>query len=389
MQKFYFQAVTQEGKQISGFVSAKSLDEARDKLRDGNMSILTLEEPQDTMQSKEGVKVFDFEATNEMHRLIRGTIESNSHYEAFKKLRLEYKLEVGYLVDSHLPHGEKEKQKLNGIAKELEDRLQIEIKMIERKEKKDKKKKKPVDEVAEAVEANEKKRQFIVEKIDSVLAEIVPLMEENSEYIDAHKKREIEERIDLLLRLKHSNSVEHLKSLAQRLLKQISSDEIFLKDANIPPELRAEINRRRGQFQAVGDKFDKVISKGLVDLQVKLASIDTEGLKDVVTEIKIFRKVINIFYFVFGSVFVFCTSFLTFYGLKLLIGNNPQTSYFYLSSALIWYMMGMSLVMMISFVFFNYVSKEDWKNRAFLVGGTVLALLTFSIQFPVFFFWTV
>jgi len=393
MRKYYFQAVTPEGKQISGYVTAASMDAARDQLKSGGLSILTLEEPKDFEPRGSGLTVFEFEAVNELHKTIRGTIEAADQYGAYKKLRVEYKLDVLYLVNKALPPSEKENAKATGIDKEMENKLTIELKMAARKEKKKNKKKdvkaEEQKEMQEIIEANEKQRLFIVEKIDSVLAEVVPLLEENAEYIDPHKRREIEERIDLLLRLKHSNSIEHLKSLTKRLLKQISEDEIFLQDSNVPDDVKAEIARRRGQFQEVGNKFDKLINKGLVDLQVTLANIDTTELRSVVAEIKIIRRLLDTVYLSFAALAGFCFVFLVGQAI-LLILSIGDSAHFYLNSPLLWYVFGFCLVVLGSYVGFYYQLIERWKWADILckVGLTFVALLVYTVQFPVFFFWT-
>ena len=388
MRKYFFQAVTAEGKQISGYVSAESIEQARDKLSAGGLSILTLEEPKemnDTME--QGMRVYQFEATNKLKKIVQGTIEAIELYEAFKKLRLEYKLDVNYLVDSASAPTVKEKIRSEGLPPELEERMQVEIKIAKKREKK-KQHGSNTNEVQEAVDANEEERRFIVEKIDAVLSEVVPLLEENAEFIDGHKKREIEERISLLMRLKHSNSVAHLRSLTQRLLEQISSDEIFLKDANIPSELQDEMNRRRSQFQAIGANFDKAISRGLIDLQVKLSKLDASSFKDSVKELKPFEKITNVFYLVFCFLAALCSVFLLFlYGLYYFEIQVDQTLFF-LHSPLLWYVWGLGVLMMISFYFVRFYPKQEWFVGLVIMTCTVAAFVVYTVQFPILFYWT-
>lgn len=398
MRKYYFQAVTIEGKQISGYVTAASMEAARDQLKSGGLSILTLEEPKDFQPRGSGLTVFEFEAVNNLHKTIRGTIEAADKYAAYKKLRKEYELDLLFLVNKSLPPSEKENIKAAGIEKELEDRLMVDIKLEARKDKKKNKKKHSASdqkkeeekEMAAVIEANEKQRKFIVEKIDSVLAEVVPMLEENADYIDPHKRREIEERIDLLLRLKHSNSTEHLKSLTQRLLKQISEDEIFLVDANIPEDVKAEIARRKGQFQAVGNKFDKVISKGLIDLQVTLAKIDTTEIKNVVAEIKIIRRLVDTIYLSIGAVALLCAVFLFSQFIFSFFQSDPSASYFFLKSPLLWYVFGFCSVLLSSYLGFyvRLIERWVWADLPAKILLTLVMLLVYTVQFPVVFFWT-
>jgi hypothetical protein len=388
MRKYFFQAVTAEGKQISGYVSAESIDQARDKLSNGGLSILTLEEPtegSDTME--QGMRVYQFEAENKQKKKVQGTIEAIELYEAFKKLRLEYKLQVNYLVDSASAPSLKEKIKKEGLPPELEERLQVEIKIEKKKEKK-KQKGVNANEVQDAVDANEEERMFIVEKIDAVLNEVVPLLEENAEFIDGHKKREIEERISLLMRLKHSNSVSHLRSLTQRLLEQISSDEIFLKDANIPSELLEEMDRRRSQFQAIGTTFDKAISKGLIDIQIKFSRLDGGALKASMRELKPFEKAANVFYLVFCLLGALCTVFLVFIFALNYFEIQPAQTLFFLQSPLIWYVWGLGVLMMISFYFLRFYPKQEWFENIVVIGCTVIGFIVYTVQFPIVFYWT-
>lgn len=394
MQKYYFQAVTKEGKQISGYVSAASMDAAKSQLKAGGLSVLTLEEPKDFQPRGSGLTVFEFEAVNNLHKTIRGTIEAADKYAAYKKLRMEYQLDVLYLVNKSLPPSEKETIKAAGIEKELEEKLLVDIKLEERRLKKTKKtdvKAEEAKEMAEIIEANEKQRVFIVEKIDSVLAEIVPLLEENAEYIDPHKRREIEERIDLVLRLKHSNSIEHLKSLTQRLLKQISEDEIFLEGANIPEDVQLEIARRKGQFQAVGNKFDVAISKGLVDLQLTLSKIDTTEIRSVVSEIRIVKRFIDTIYLSFVVLAGLCAIFLLGNFVLSLFASSDTSYIFYAKSPLIWFVLGLSLLILTSYlgVYVRLIDRWHWADWVAKFGLLLLAILVYTVQFPVLFFWTV
>ncbi len=388
MHKYFFQAVTAEGKQISGYVSAESIKVAREKLSAGGLSILTLEEPTEEIDTMvQGMRVYQFEATNKLKKKVQGTIEAVELYEAFKKLRLEYKLDVNYLVDSASAPTVKEKIRTEGLPSELEDRLQVELKIQKKKEKK-KKHSDQSNEVQEAVDANEEERRFIVEKIDAVLSEVVPLLEENAEFIDGHKKREIEERISLLMRLKHSNSVAHLRSLTQRLLEQISSDEIFLKDANIPSELKEEMERRRSQFQAIGTNFDKAISKGLIDLQVKLSKLDAGVLRDSVKDLKPFEKLTNVFYLFFTCLGALCSVFLLFVYALYFFEIQVDQTLFFLQSPLLWYVWGLGMLMMLSFYFVRFYPKKEWFEGLVVLGCTIIGVLVYTVQFPILFYWT-
>jgi len=389
MRKYFFQAVTEEGKQISGFVSAPNKDEAHDKLRASHLSILTLEEPKgDELEVHKGIS-FEFSGINAQHKKIRGTIESENRYSAYKKLVLDYKIDLDYVVETALAPPQKSAEKAKGISKEMKIRLDIERK---KREKEDEKKHKKVDtgkQLDIAVEENESERQFMMEKIDEMLMDVIPLLEENAEYIDSHKKREIEERINLLLRLKNSNAVSHLKSLTKRLLEQIGDDGLFISE-NIPPELEEELARRKARFKSMGGKFNKVISKGLMDIQVKLLQVDTKAIKENIIDIKIITQVVNIFYLSFVWVFLFTTLFLLWTFFQESLGFAEYKTEYFIYSPLMWYVWGFCGIMFLFFGVFRFTDLiQTWKEKLQLLGAIILALIVYTIQFPVIFYWVI
>ncbi len=391
MTKFYFQAVTTEGKQISGHIEAENLEAARGKLGESKLSILTLEEKTDQFSTtKEGFSVFQFEGLNDQHKTVKGTIEAIDRYAAYKKLRVSYKLEVFYLVEKNLDAAQKAQLQKQGIEKELEDKLIMELRLEERKNSKKKKRKKSDTnaELKKAVESNEKERQFIVDKIDGVLAEVVPLLEENSEYIDPNKKREIETRIDLLVRLKHSNSVDHLKSLTKKLLTQISEDEIFLQDANIPEELKEEINRRKNQFQAIGGKFDKLVGRGMLNIEDALAQIDVNEFAWFIRHGRIIEKITTLFYSFILWLGLLISVLLLFYIAQYIFDSESITKSLWAGSPVLWYFWGLCALIGTSFYFVRLNPRKSWwDNLSVGASYTVLAIV-YTVQFPVLFFWT-
>lgn len=385
MQKYYFQAVTAEGKEISGYVSATDIESARTHLKDGGLSILTLDERNVKKSGIEGMVVFDFEAINKEHVAVKGTIEAKEAYEAYKKLRLEYEFNVSYLGMHELSEVEKEVVREEGIDPEWETRLEIEKKKLaednEEKESTD-------DELKNVVADHELESSFMREKIEAVLAEIIPLLEENADYIDTIKKREIEEQISLLQRLKQSNSVDHLKHLTEKVLNSVQDSELFLKNADMPPEVLAEIQRREQQFTGLGKRFDKAITKGLIDIQVKLAGIDTKKIQAMVKDIHPINKIGYTLYWMFTSLLVFCLGFLGIMGIKFVSGSEVEKALFYLSSELILFFAGFSLITVLVFglLFFSKGSKISYKVT---VGSVwIIGILAFILEFPVIFPWT-
>lgn len=388
MQKFYFQAVTSEGKQISGYVSAETKIAAHEKLKDSSMSVLTLDERK-ASEKKSNIDIFDFEGINESSKKVRGTIEAKDSYSAYKKLKMEYKINVLYLIPNKLDPKEKELLKEEGIDEEFEKALQLEILQAKKNiGKKHKKKVSRDSEIKQVLASREKEISFMQEKIDLILSEFIPLLRENEDYIDPNKKREIEERIDLLSRLKHSNSVEHLKNLTKNLLKQMASDEIFLKDADLPEEVKAEISLRRAKFTDLGQRFEKVISRGLLDLQLQFAGIDSSELKRKVAEIHLIEKIGVVSYLTVVFLFAFCLLFWAWIFFQYISDiNDMEKILFYFESPLIWYITGFSALASVFFSFVFASKKMKLLKRLFFVGVGLILLFIYTLEFPVIFYW--
>jgi len=390
MQKFYFQSVTPEGKQISGYISAMDAGEARQKLKDSKLSILTLEKRNTDVPADTNVKVFEFEAENQEKKIVKGSIESPDMYEAFKKLRKNYKFNIHFLVPADLPLEEKERLKKEPINPDFEKRLTIENQNEAKKLKKKHgiRSESDEDETERILKYREEELAFIRNKIDMVLQEIIPLLEENADYIDPFKKREIEERIDLLFRLKHSNAVEHLKHITEKLLKELSSDEMFLSQEGLSPEAVEEIERRREQFMNINDKFSKAITKGIIDLQVKFSDLSIEGLTEAIASFRILEKIRMIFLYFFLSFFVITIGFWIFVASQKILHLNVEKTTFYLHSPFLFYVTSFAIISSIWLFVLGFPRFNTWKEKIMVLLGGVVVHILFLIQFPVLFFWT-
>lgn len=384
MQKFYFQAVTGEGKQISGYISAESESQAHQKLKTAGMSVLTLESKQEA-EHKSGVQVFDFAGTNEFRKNVRGTIEAEDKYSAYKKLRLEYKIDLKYIIPHALKEVQKELLRVQGVEEELEKRLEIDIKRIE-KEQKDENEEVKEDEIASVLKSREKEISFMHEKIDLVLDEVLPLLQENENFILPTKKREIEERIDLLSRLKHSNSVDHLKRLTKNLLIQLTDDELFLQEASLPEDVRQDIELRRDQFVKLGKKFDKAITKGLADLQLNVGNFDTKKLKETVIKLNPLDNIMTVFYFSFVFLFSFFVVFWGWNALQYYLKKDVSRAVFYFDSSLMNYATVFSLIMILTFSYRFRKANSLFAKISFVSLGMVVLFLV-TLEFPVIFYW--
>lgn len=383
MQKFYFQAVTTEGKQISGYISAESESLAHQKLKTAGMSVLTLES-RDNAVHKEGVQVFDFAGINEFRKNVRGTIEAVDKYSAYKKLRIEYKIDLKYIIPNGLEEVQKKLLRVQGVEEELEKRLEIELKKELKKE--DSKEEEKEDEIDSVLKSREKEIDFMHDKIEVVLNEVIPLLKENEDYISSTKKREIEERINLLSRLKHSNSVDHLKRLTKNLLIQLTDDSLFLEGADLSEDVKEDIQRRKSQFVKLGKNFDKIITKGLSDLKINVGGFDTKKLKETVIKLNPLDKIMTVFYFSFVFLFSFFVFFWIWNGIQYYLQKDISRVNFYFNSSLMNYITVFSFIIILTFSF-RFRKKNSLFTKLSFVGFGIVTLFLVTLEFPVIFYW--
>ena len=372
---------------MSGNISAQSLEEARAKLSASGLSILSLKESQEEGQPKEGIQLYEFQALSPDHKTVGGTIEAADEYAAFKKLKTEYQLELNYLVLSTLPLEEKQKKKETAIDPALEQRLEEELKLQEKKE--DKKKKNVVDETKQILEEQKKEMEFMQEKVGEIIMQVQALIKKGGRFLKPEKKRLIEEKLDLLARLRRSNSIDHLKSLLLKTIEELVGGTVFLEEKEVLEEERPAWLATKAEFQAFGMGFEKGVNEGLTKIKSLFANIeiDPEKLKYIADEVKKANPVKKFFtttFYTFASLFVLC---FVFWG-WVLIGVEESRASFYFHSGALWYTTITSLILALFLGAGLYAPQIDNKiKRAGLAGAALLVWLSITFEFYLIFFW--
>ncbi len=390
IQKFSFLAVTKEGNHMSGSVMAETIAAARVKLSKNGLSVLSLA-PYKATKRAEGIKVFDFEAKNKKRKIVTGTIEEKERYEAFKKLSIEYNLDVTYVIPSGLQPNDRITEKKKGIAPEWKDQLAMDIKQKSKEKKESEAQQKKLDserETARALAAKQAEIDYMHEKVEEILREVIPILTKNEKYLDVEKNRYIQENVNTLSRLKRSNASEHLRSLTKKLLTQLSDDSLFLKESEIGEEDIEGWRKSRAEFSGFSDNFEKTLDKGLADVQSLLSDIDIDGFTRSFRHVSILETILTMAFFTFSSFLGFCALFWVIIILSRLIGTDPSFENFFLQSGMLWYA---TILTAIFVVFFILLFATDYCNtllkRLMMIGlgFGLVAILTF--EFPLFFFW--
>ena len=119
LKKFHFEVISKEGKTLSGFLFSESVEAARSKLQSEGNAVLSLDLYKAEEKENSDLQEFEFKALASNGRVVKGEIEAETQYVAYRKLRLEYDFQLDYLVLKNLPFEQKESLKKQSINPEL------------------------------------------------------------------------------------------------------------------------------------------------------------------------------------------------------------------------------------------------------------------------------
>ncbi len=223
---FKYTVTNKESKKLVGSIEAPDEKAARTELNNLGFSILELTEtgPEDaeTPQSQKTLdptkvpkKKFEFEAINPQGQKIVGTIAADDDFSGFKRLTKEYDLTVTSIWDKDATEEEKSSIKAKGVT-QLQQMLESETETKKIKE-------------TRGTQDQRKKELFTKTKIEFILKQVNETLQEYGNEIPIDARKDIDKRIDKLLRIKHSTNFEYIMQTAEELLKEIQKQEIVLK----------------------------------------------------------------------------------------------------------------------------------------------------------------
>jgi len=380
MGKFYFQAVTKNGKTVSGSVISDTESEARTKLAQNGLAILSITKGVPQKDKNSDVTLFYFKAINQEQKKVHGTIEAVDRYDAYRKLRSEYYFNVLYVVADNLPPGEKQVLKLKGIESELVARYKEETS----KSKHETKKMSRDEKVELIVQLQEQQIGAIRNEISEIIKKVELLLEKNGKYIDKTKNREIKERIDLLARLRQSNSIAHLQNLTRNVLFQLASDALFLEATEIPDETPEEVEKRKKEFQTNIISFQKDFEKSLESIQMNLGNIDSKLLGKQIISMHLPQKIGKFLFWIFfllTDIFILFWIFNAFRTIVRLGGEGKVNFYFH--SGMFWYFTGVSALISVIFAPLIFSKRSfSWVTQCVIFSTAIFAVFIFSFEFP-------
>jgi len=380
LQKFHFEGISADGKKLSGFLFSENKETARGKLQKDSIAVLLLE-PYVERSSDKNTERFEFKGIASHGREVRGEIEAQNQYAAYKKLHLDYGFELLYLVPCDLPYEEKEALKKQPIDPELERIFQEDktIRTARKKEVTEKKK----DPIVAMLESRREEMRFLQGEIEKAIEKVQNLLDENSDCLDANMRRDIQSRVDRLSRLRQSSSVRHLESIMKRLFEDLGSEDIFIEESlreNFP-----DFEIKRNKFRTAAGTLRASLNKGLASVQI--TENDIKKLKSII-RLRPLIKIFHIFYWSFVFLFFMLLNFWGLNWVKLLMHYDTERTNFYFHSSLFWFVTFFSALVALLFSPEIIFEKPfSWKSRLFLYGFAFLVLAIFILQFPVFCPW--
>ncbi len=389
MQKFFFQAVTVDGKQISGTMEGTDEVAVREKLANAKMAVLDVVVFDPVVHQNANQMVFDFVGTNLEGKPVTGTIESENLYEAYKKLRLEYNLDLSSLVDSTLSEAEKDSARALGISLEMEEQLKNENKHIKRElSNKDRLRNENQALITNALKSKEEESKIIQEEITNLITEVNSLLQKNKAFIDPVKRREIESQLDLLSRIKYSNAVDHLKNLSEKLFKTLLADDLFLEKSEIHESEQANYDLAISDVHGYAKEVKQNINRKFREIQLQIAGLSPDEIKKKLGSWgigKIIRTTIyfSFVFFLILALIIFVAGFIA-----SLLGWGMIYEVL-MPSYLFWYFVGLSFLIVL---FFGIDLEIEWKSSLhevlfkILVFGLIFIL--YSLNSQVLFLWT-
>jgi hypothetical protein len=213
---FKYTVANKDGKKLSGSIEAVDEAKARGELNNLGFSILAIEESKDqeihtTKQAK-----FAFEATNPQGQNITGTIPAQDELAAYKRLSEEYELMVSALWQQGLAEDKIQNARIRG-TRHLQEALADDAD-------------KATQLQAEKSQEQEKKLLFVKTKVEKVIKQVTDLLQEYSNFIQPDQKKEIEKKLDKLLRIKGSSNTDYIEQTTEELIAFIRTQEKALKE---------------------------------------------------------------------------------------------------------------------------------------------------------------
>lgn len=211
---FDYIVVGSDAKEQRGKIEASNENEARAKLNEMGLSVLSINVSAISHKKNDGINSYIFSGVDPENKTVDGSIEATDELQAYKRLVEEFELDVKWLVDDSLKDAVKESLKKKSI--EI-----IEDLALERGINIGKKVAKKSDTVQLVYDENfQKKQKLLIEKI-AKLQDIVSVFMQDIKESNPNKASEYEASLDNLQKIKMSNNLISIEDSIDSMLESI------------------------------------------------------------------------------------------------------------------------------------------------------------------------
>ncbi len=250
--KFSYTALTTDNKKATGVLDVESEEKAKTELHKMGVAIISVNEISDTDYEKlkkeeavtkieKGIQTYTFIAIDTNRQEVEGTIDAINDYNAYKRLKTEYKFKVNNLFLSNATEQEKEMAK--GTMGGFEIRLQDELQLADAKAGKGKK-----ENVTEEVSKE------LIKEIDNVIVNTKKVLEAHQELFSIDLIKEIQNTLGELERIRTSNNVKHITEVSNNLYELVSNPDKIENGAG--NEDYKELTDKMGESALVKKEFE-------------------------------------------------------------------------------------------------------------------------------------
>lgn len=245
--KFSYIALNEDRQKLTGILSAESESEARKKLHTLGLSIISLEiAPEDAADTidmekraqKQNIASFVFHVRDKRGNETHGIIDAVDKKTAYYRLISEYNFQVLSLCDASVPEAQQEEEGKKGLE-ELHEEVQIEYNLTEEEEEQEEQE----QSITQTEDFIEIKKELVLQ-VEEVVSQAQMLLKKFEKDLTGDEVRNIQTKIDHLMRLRLSNNLKYIQDLADELLIEV--DNTLKKNAEKLQEKGQEINGIEG-----------------------------------------------------------------------------------------------------------------------------------------------
>lgn len=228
---FKYKVTNSSGKNLSGTVEAPNEQIARTELNNMGFSIVSLDLTTEMPKVDKSLKKYVFEAIDQNSKLITGTIPAKDEEDAYNKLGEGYSLNITAIWEEGASEDAINNARDKGAQKHqntLESKKNDEIIQLESEEK------------------QQQNITFVKSKIDQVLKEVDLLLTKYNADFEPAAQREIDKKVNKVLRIKNSTNLEYILKAAEDLLLTITKQaDRFKESGQQEKQLSLEIDTKK------------------------------------------------------------------------------------------------------------------------------------------------